>query len=81
MRAKFISEILNENIFNDKLTPIERDYANMMINKLMKCKGEECNHWSIYNDTLAELKELGKNNEVLKIKYMLTKGYEPKKVF
>lgn len=81
MKAKFISDILNENIFNDKLTPIEKEYADLMIDKLMNCKDEECKQWSIYNEVLAELKNLKKTNEVLHIKYLLTKGYDPKKVF
>lgn len=81
MKAKFIFDVLNENIFNDKLTPIEKDYADMMLDKLMNCDGEECKHWSVYNEILAELINLKKTNEVLHIKYLLTNGYDPKKVF
>lgn len=81
MKAKYISDILNENIFNDKLSPIEKDYSDLMIQKLINCKSEECKHWSVYNEVLHELKKLGKANEVLKIKYLLTKGHNPKKVF
>ena len=69
-----IKKILRESL-------LDNEFKVFVFERTYKSTDEEKERWHLYNTILEELRWLGDNQSVDEIKYRITDGEDPKKVF
>lgn len=68
-----------KKVLRDSL--LDNEFRTFVFEKTYRATEEEKKKWRLYNTIIEELRWLGDNQSVDEIKYRITDGEDPKKVF